>query len=151
MSASAAEALVRYRDNDRISAAIGPEAFAMGLQVRSDRLADANLAVANARAQLGIHALPPVAEVRRNFPEMPLPERRKFVRHVIDVVFVTTAHGPPSHRVIVCPAGTAPGRLPRQGGNGRLGRTITPRRGWINPTRPTVERPAHPDDDPWAV
>jgi len=74
--------------------------------------------------------------VRRLLTEAPRDERRQLIRQVIDVVFVWPGHGPAAQRVTVCPAGSAPRLLPRQGDRGRINRPINPRRGWINPRRP---------------
>jgi Recombinase zinc beta ribbon domain len=124
-ASAAAAALCRYRDNDRISAAIGQDAFIAGLVTRHRRLADANLEIANARARLGVHALPPAAEVRRTFPTMTLTEQCELVARVIDVAFVAKGHGSAATRVTICPAGTAPRALPRPGDRGRTIRTVT--------------------------
>ena len=131
--AAASRALWRYRDNDRIIATIGNDAFLDGLATRERTLAAANLDLADAQDRIGLHALPPVDEVRRTFPTMTTEQQREFLKQVIDCVFVIKGRGPASARVIVCPAGTAPRRLPRIGDQGRFNRTITPRRGWINP------------------
>jgi hypothetical protein len=132
-AARAAEALIRYRDNDRIIEVIGDKGYIAGLLVRHNSLADANLSVANARAQLGIHALPPAAEVRRAFPHMSIEEQRELLAKVIDCIFIGPGRGLPRVRTIICPVGTAPRPLPRQGDKGRVMRTIEPRRGWMNP------------------
>jgi DNA invertase Pin-like site-specific DNA recombinase len=150
-AAAADEALVRYRDTDHLIQTIGEDAYLEGLQVRRKRSVDANLAVVEARAKLGIHALPPVADVRAAFPSMAVVEQRFFVARVIDAVFVSNAHGPAKHRTIVCPAGTAPRPLPRSGDTGRVMRTITPRRGWINPVPPAAKWSANPDAEPWVA
>lgn len=144
-AALAENVLARYRDSERIRNAIGEAAFVDGLLVRQKRLADANLDIASAQAALGIHALPPAEEVARDFPTMPLRQRRELLSRVIDCVFVLPGHRPARERVMICPVGTAPRLLPRQGDKGRNSRIITPRRGWMNP-RPG-ERDAVPRTD----
>lgn len=133
---AAARALIRYRDNDLVATVIGEQSFADGLAVRQERLREARLAVIDARGRARLHELPPVPEVRRMLATMTLAEKRELVATVIDMVFVGPGRLPASQRVTVCPAGTAPRILPRQGDRGRVMRTIQPRRGWINPDTP---------------
>jgi DNA invertase Pin-like site-specific DNA recombinase len=133
---SDAQALARYRDNDRIAALVGEQHFLEGLAVRQERVREANLDLLDLQTHAGIHDLPSVDEVRRLLTEAPRDERRQLIRQVIDVVFVWPGHGPAAQRVTVCPAGSAPRLLPRQGDRGRINRPINPRRGWINPRRP---------------
>jgi site-specific DNA recombinase len=130
----AATALARYRDNERLAARLGEDAFFAGLTVRKERLREANLGVAQARAQVAVHDLPPVAELRAAFSDMSRAEKRALIVRVIDVVFVRKAKGPASNRVTICPAGTAPHDLPRPGCRGNeANRPIKRRRAWINP------------------
>jgi DNA invertase Pin-like site-specific DNA recombinase len=130
---AAAETLARYRDNDRISRTIGEDAFLTGLVVRQRRLSEANLALADARAHAQTYDLPPATELRRRLPSMTHSEKRGLIKRVIDVVFVAQGRGPAEQRVTICPAGTAPRTLPRKGDRRAVNRTITPRRGWLNP------------------
>ena len=64
---------------------------------------------------------------------MTLDEKRALIRKVVDAVFVGPGHGTAAQRVTVCRAGTAPRNLPGAGVRRVVPRTITPRRGWINP------------------
>jgi hypothetical protein len=129
---AAAHALIRYRDNDRVASVIGAQAFADGLAVRQDRVRDARLAVMDARARARLHDIPPVDDVRRMLVTMTVADKRELVARAIDAVFVAPGRGPAAERVTVCPVGTGPRILPRPGGRGVM-RSITPRRGWINP------------------
>lgn len=130
----AEHALDRYRDNDTIARVIGDTAFLAGLAVRQERLREARLQVIDARAAARLHELPSVPELRAQLTMMSLEQQRELVRKVVDVVFVGAGRRSAAERVTVCPAGTAPRLLPRQGDRGRVLQTIAPRRGWINAT-----------------
>jgi DNA invertase Pin-like site-specific DNA recombinase len=130
---AAAEDMIRYRDNDRIARTIGEQAFLTGLAVRQRRLSEANLALADARAHALTYELPSVRELRRRLPGMTHSEKRDLIKRVIDVVFVAKGNGAAEQRVTVCPAGTAPRQLPGKHRQKSVIRTITPRRGWLNP------------------
>jgi DNA invertase Pin-like site-specific DNA recombinase len=135
-AAEAGQALVRDRDNDRLLATLGERTFLDGLGVRVERARDASLAVAELRLRAAVHELPPADQVRQSFPAMTLAEQRQLIGRVIDTAFVAAGHAPASHRVTVCPAGTAPRGLPRAGDRGGSIVAISPRRGWLNPPAP---------------
>ena len=128
-----AAALARYRDNDQIARLIGRERFLQGLDARRRRLAEANLAVADARARDWLHDLPPVDEARRALPTMTPAAQRELFCKIIDTVFVAPGRRSARERVTICPAGTGPRQLPRQGDRGTINRPLTPRRAWLNP------------------
>lgn len=132
----AEQALSRYRDNDRVAAVIGMEAFLSGLVTRQSRLREARLDVIDARARIKLHHLPRAEEVRSDWPSMTITEKRDVLRSVIDVVFVSPGRLPAAQRVTVCPAGTAPRYLPRTGHRARPLKPIHRQRRWINPVTP---------------
>jgi DNA invertase Pin-like site-specific DNA recombinase len=128
----AADALARYRDNDRLAAMLGQEAFPAGIAIRAARLRQANLAWADATARVALHDLPSVAQARRLLLTTDVLQRRELLSKIVDVVFVAPGRRHPERRVTLCPIGTAPDRLPTKGDKGR-NHPIRPRRGWINP------------------
>jgi hypothetical protein len=96
------------------------------------------------------HDVPAVNELRRAWPAMTHAERREVLSRVIDAVFVEPGRAPVERRVTVCPAGSAP-PPPRRGSTNAAVRRIRPRRGWMNPVKPTFTRPADPDTEPWVT
>jgi hypothetical protein len=134
---AAAESLARYRDNDRIATLVGEQRFLDGLAVRQERVRNANLDLVALQARVGIYELPPLDDMRRLLTELPLVKRRHLIGRVIDMVFVAPGRGSAAERVTVCPAGTAPRLLPRQGD-----------RGHVNPPHraaPRLDQPATAD------
>lgn len=127
----AVQDLARYRDNDRVAATIGDAAYLQGLEVRSRRIAEANLQVMDSRARVELHNLPSLVDARAILAAGTLNERRELIRAVIAAVFVRQGRGTAADRVMVCPPGTAPRRLPRQGSRGRVMEPVKPRRGWL--------------------
>jgi hypothetical protein len=142
VATEAADALARYRDNDRLAAMLGQEAFLAGLTIRAARLREANLAWADATARVALHGLPYVAEARRLLVTTDVLQRRELLSKIVDVVFVAPGRRHPERRVTLCPTGTAPRMLPTKGDKGRVNHPIKPRRGWINPGEGRTPRSA---------
>jgi DNA invertase Pin-like site-specific DNA recombinase len=128
-------ALVAYRDSERIAAALEETVFALGLAVRTDRVRQARLELANAKSRCTVHELPDVKEIEDGWPGMDFEERRQFLGAVIDCVFVAPGRRNPADRITVCPAGTAPAMLAQRGDRNVQLQTYAPRAAWINPGR----------------
>jgi DNA invertase Pin-like site-specific DNA recombinase len=129
----AEDALVAYRDSDRILTAIGEERFAAGLTVRAERIRDLSLHVASLRARHAIHQLPATTVLEARWPTMNTAQRRQLIATVIDCVFVGPGHGNVDQRVVACPTGTAPLGLGQRTTKYRGLRRPKPRRGSIMP------------------
>jgi DNA invertase Pin-like site-specific DNA recombinase len=125
---AAEQALAAYRDSARLLTLLGEQSFAAGLAARNRRLIDARLELADVRIRHAVHELPPAAEVERRWPTMTLAERRELLAKIIDCVFVSPGRFRVEDRVTVCPAGTAPARLPRIGDKRSNARAFRPRR-----------------------
>jgi site-specific DNA recombinase len=138
--AEAVSNLARYRDNDRLRAVLGERQFAEGVRVRAQRARDARIALSNAQGRTQPHALPSVRDLRRRWGTLDVVEQRQILARVVDCVFVAKGRGNLTQRVTVCPLGTAPAGLPRQGDKGTPLRSIAPRRRWINPQRSEAAR-----------
>jgi DNA invertase Pin-like site-specific DNA recombinase len=126
---AATSTLAAYRDSDRVLATLGETVFAVGLEKRVAKVRDASLDLADARAAMRVHALPPAADLTKRWPSMDRAAKRSVLIAALDCVFIARGHGHIEQRVIVCPAGTAPRRLPRR--YDRLQGDLTARRGWI--------------------
>ena len=105
--------LCDYRDNARLPTVLGPDRFAEGLTRRAERLDRAR--AKRSRAQLGtaISQLPPLDQLRDQWPAMPNEARRNAITEVIDCAFLRK--GPPTDaegRLFVCARGQAPTDLP---------------------------------------
>jgi hypothetical protein len=131
---AAQASLASYRDSDRVRQTLGERAFADGLAARVERLRAAQHALASAQDRLAAHDLPKYAKTKKRWPQTSVDDKREIIRSVIDVVFVKPDHRVPiSQRVMVCPTGTAPARLPRPGDKGSRLRAYEPRPRWVMP------------------
>lgn len=106
--AAATAGLARYRDSDRVLEALGPEAFAAGLAVRTERVRAARLHLAAARDAHSVYALPSADELEHRWVAMTDHKRRGVIAQVINCVFVSRGQLHAEDRVTVCRAGTAP-------------------------------------------
>jgi len=122
----AQKGLASYRDSDRVLRTLGEQAFAAGLKARAQRVRDAQLDLAAVRAKHSLHTLPPAAELEATWPEMDLDDKREIIGSVIDAVFVARGRLDVEERITICPAGTAPRRLPRAGDKGNQARPFRP-------------------------
>ncbi|RKQ90469.1 DNA invertase Pin-like site-specific DNA recombinase [Solirubrobacter pauli] len=118
--------LAKYRDSPRVLHVLGEMDFAAGLQIRADRARDARAHLAAVRARSRLHALPPTEHIEAHWADMPIRARHEIIRAVLDCVFVKPGRLDVEERVIVCPHGTAPTRLPRAGDNHSRARPYTP-------------------------
>ncbi len=123
---TAEAALVRYRDNDRIARAIGPERYAEGLARRSRQQERALLALGDARARSDPDALESAEALERRWPGMTVRDRRVAIAALIECVFVLRGQGPAAGRVAVCRRGEGPPALPRRGALGAVPRPFDP-------------------------
>ena len=105
---AATAARARYRDSDRVLEALGPDAFAAGMAVRTERVRAARLNLAATRDAHSVYALPPADELEHHWDAMTDHERRAVIAQVIDCVFVTRGQLHAEDRVTICRAGTAP-------------------------------------------
>ena len=119
-AAMAEAALVRYRDNDRIARAIGPERYAEGLARRSRQRERALLALGEGRARSEPDAPESAAAPVRRWPGMSVRQRRVAIAARIECVFVERGQGPAAGRVAVCRRGESPPRLPPKGARGAV-------------------------------
>lgn len=127
--------LSAYRDDERILAALGPDRFVEGLEVRVERLEQAQRALAEATAQRTTFA-DRDANLVELWPELSTEERRKLMRSAIDAVVLRRGRQVPiTERALILWRGEAPDDLPRRG----------LRRGPLRPFDwPTDETPAKP-------
>lgn len=94
--AEAQEGLATFRDDPRIIATLGADSFADGLEARQRTLDAALDALATARKELEIPAVPSGADLRELWPSLDVIERRRLLALAIDAVFVRrgrTRHG----------------------------------------------------------
>lgn len=110
--------LARYRDNARIQRTIGDDRFERGLAVRTARVERALAELAEARRAASPPGLPPLEQLRADWPCMTIDEKRALLLEVIECVFVHAAPGPPDPKLVVCLRGQAPVDLPRFGESG---------------------------------
>jgi hypothetical protein len=130
----AQDALAHYRDSDRVLRALGERAFAQGLTRRVERAVAAQNELAVARDRLAAHSVPSYLETRQQWQALDVEERRTVIRSVIDLVFVKPNYRVPlDERIMVCPTGKAPARLPHQGAKHAPLRSFEMRRGWLTP------------------
>ncbi|MDA0161291.1 recombinase family protein [Solirubrobacter ginsenosidimutans] len=128
----AAEDLARYRDSSRVHASLGEDAFVRGLIARQQRLRSARLDAVDAQRRVGVHQLPPVEELERDWSGMPSDARRQVMNTVIECVFVEPGRGHTAERTTICPAGTAPHDLSSLALHATPLRRFAKRRDWIN-------------------
>lgn len=88
---TAERALESFRDSSDILLALGPEKFAEGLERYSRDYMDALQELRNARQANGSEHIPPVADLRKLWPEMEIMEKRALLRAIFDAVVVRTA------------------------------------------------------------
>ena len=132
--------LAAYRDSPRLLRVLGEMDFAAGLQIRADRARDARAQLAAVRGRSALHKLPPTDVLEARWGQMTLAARHDVIAAVLDCVFIKPGRLAVEDRVIVCPHGTAPTRLPRAGDSRSRARPYTP------PKRlrtTTAERPAY--------
>lgn len=114
-AASDAEAaLVAYRDDERILAALGPDRYIEGLTVRARAADDAHALLAELRvAQGGGMDFTQLAEL---WPEMDVEQRRMALASMLDCVFIRSGRALAlDRRVLVFWRGEGPAGLPRRG------------------------------------
>jgi DNA invertase Pin-like site-specific DNA recombinase len=118
--------LAAYRDSPRLLHILGEADFAAGLHVRADRARHARAHFAAERARHRVHGLPPIDVLELRWPTMTTEARREIVAAALDCVFVKPGRLAIEERVIICPRGTGPARLPRPGDRGTGARPYTP-------------------------
>jgi DNA invertase Pin-like site-specific DNA recombinase len=135
---NAQAAVQSYRDNDRLPSVLGPERFADGLAIRTERLRAATVELDALNATLQVHALPTATELEERWMDMGVDERRQVISTVLDCAVVSRAASRSSpedadaeRRVLACPAGTGPRPQPKPR-KGARPRRIQARRAWVS-------------------
>lgn len=130
--------LATYRDSRRLLHVLGEMDFAAGLQIRADRARNARAQLVETRARSHLHTLPPTDVLEAEWTRMTLEARHRIIGTVLDCVFVRPGRLDIEARVITCPRGTAPTRLPGPGDRRSRARPYTP------PKRLPTATPQHP-------
>lgn len=117
---AAAEAdLAAYRDDPRVIAALGPDRFVDGLNLRVRRVDQAHVDLAAARDRANPAGILPVRGLREMWPELPTSEKQLLLRSLIDAVMLRSRidgrHAPIGERALILWRGEAPGDFPRRG------------------------------------
>jgi len=118
-AAEAEDALRMFRDDERIIATLGADAFAEGLGHRRTTLDAALDALGNARRELEDPSrLPSATDLRALWPSLDVEEKRRLLRLAVEAVFVRRGRGPVGERASVVLRGEGV-EIPRAGGRAR--------------------------------
>jgi DNA invertase Pin-like site-specific DNA recombinase len=107
--------LVAYRDDSRIADVLGRERFVRGLEVRAERLKEAQRDHSQANAEAGAVAAIDVTTLDEMWPELEVSERQRLLTSAIDAVFLRSGRVRIEERALVLLRGEAPDDLPRRG------------------------------------
>lgn len=122
---AAEEALVAYRDDDRVLGALGQDRYVEGLTLRATAADEAHAHVAALRARRSLASIGS-ATFAQVWPTMDVSERKRMLAAVIDCVFLRSGRMPIPDRVHVFWRGEAPADLPRRGKRVPFGALVWP-------------------------
>jgi DNA invertase Pin-like site-specific DNA recombinase len=106
------QALLAYRDNERLPLTLGAKKFAAGLDVRACRVEAARVALSRLSGASDAATLPAREELGERWHHMSITERREAIAKVLECVFVGPRHVLPEDRFAACLRGRGPAGMP---------------------------------------
>jgi DNA invertase Pin-like site-specific DNA recombinase len=107
--------LAAFRDDERISKALGIDRYVEGLEKRAAAVKLAHRSLAQARLRAAPAGVPLAANLGDIWPDLAVVERQKLLGAAFDSIFLRRGRQPIEERVVVFQRGEGPADLPRRG------------------------------------